>query len=259
MKLKCVLTAVNENPLYLDFIPYFIKCWNRLYPNIDVKVIIVSTTLPIEFKDYHNNIIHFKPKDDNISTAFISQYIRLLYPAILDYNGGVLITDIDMIPMNMTYYSKNIESFTNSNFISYRHFNDNCTQIPMCYNIANPVVWSNIFNIDTISDIHQRIEVVYNRIDYQQESNNHWYTDQLDLYKYINNWSGKDQYYICLEDNITAFKRLGRNRDFNIEQIREQITNGLFTDYHCLRPQSKYSEINEKIYKLLPLSKTINK
>ena len=33
MKLDCVLTAVNENELYLDFIPIFIKTWNKLYPD----------------------------------------------------------------------------------------------------------------------------------------------------------------------------------------------------------------------------------
>ena len=37
---------------------------------------------------------------ENISTSFISQYIRILYPAILNYKSGILITDIDMLPMN---------------------------------------------------------------------------------------------------------------------------------------------------------------
>ena len=32
MKLDCVLTAVNDNRLYLDFVPIFIKTWNKLYP-----------------------------------------------------------------------------------------------------------------------------------------------------------------------------------------------------------------------------------
>ena len=40
MKLDCVLTAVNENPLYLEFIPIFIKTWNKLYPGIDVKILL---------------------------------------------------------------------------------------------------------------------------------------------------------------------------------------------------------------------------
>ena len=42
MKLDCVLTAVNENPLYLELVPIFIKSWNKLYPDVDVKIILIA-------------------------------------------------------------------------------------------------------------------------------------------------------------------------------------------------------------------------
>ena len=35
-------------------------------------------------------------------------------------NKAILITDIDMIPMNSTYYTKNIENINNDKFIYYR-------------------------------------------------------------------------------------------------------------------------------------------
>ena len=54
-----------------------------------------------------NNIIIFEPIK-NILTSFTSQFIRLLYPCILNYKNGVLITDMDMLPMNNTYYTENI-------------------------------------------------------------------------------------------------------------------------------------------------------
>ena len=95
MKLDCVLTAVNENKLYIEFIEFFIKTWNKLYPNVDVKIVLVAKKIPDEFSEYKNNIILFEPID-NISTSSISQIIRLFYPAILNYKNGVLITDIDM-------------------------------------------------------------------------------------------------------------------------------------------------------------------
>ena len=46
MKLDCILTACNENPLYMEFIPYFIKVWKKLYPNVDVKIIFISNKIP---------------------------------------------------------------------------------------------------------------------------------------------------------------------------------------------------------------------
>tara|TARA_B110000858_G_scaffold197484_1_gene259295 strand:- start:3230 stop:3397 length:168 start_codon:yes stop_codon:yes gene_type:complete len=46
MKLDCILTSVNENKLYLDFIPIFIKTWNKLYPNVDIKIILIAKSIP---------------------------------------------------------------------------------------------------------------------------------------------------------------------------------------------------------------------
>ena len=152
MKLDCILTATNDNPLYQDFIPLFIKSWSKLYPNIDVKVILISDIIPDQLKQYINNIILFKPID-GISPAFVSQYIRLLYPCILDYKNGIMITDIDMIPLNNTYYTKNIEKYDNSKFIYLRNVLLDEKQIAMCYNVATNNVWSSIFNINSIEDI----------------------------------------------------------------------------------------------------------
>lgn len=42
MILDCVLTSVNTNPLYIDFIPIFVKTWNRLYPKCRCKNYIDS-------------------------------------------------------------------------------------------------------------------------------------------------------------------------------------------------------------------------
>ena len=49
MKLDCILTAVNINLLYIDFIPIFIKTWNKLYPLTDIKIILISNNIPDEF------------------------------------------------------------------------------------------------------------------------------------------------------------------------------------------------------------------
>ena len=121
MKLDCVLTAVNENKLYIQFVPYFIKVWNKIYPDIDIKVILIANSIPEILNEYINNIILFEPIE-NVSTSFISQYIRLLYPAILNYENGIMITDIDIVPMNNIYYTENISNYDNNKFIYLRNF-----------------------------------------------------------------------------------------------------------------------------------------
>lgn len=202
MKLDCVLTAVNENQLYLDFISLFINTWKKLYPSVDVKIVFISYEIPEKYKEYSEHLILFSPIE-NISTAFISQYIRILYPSILNYNNGILITDMDMIPMNRTYYTKNIEEYDTSKFIYYReNVCFNYKQLAICYNVATPSIWKEIFNIHSINDIIDRLKMVYNNINYVDgHGKSGWCTDQIDLYNYVMNWYKKTNDLICLKEN----------------------------------------------------------
>lgn len=250
MILDCVITACNENPLYCDFIPIFINSWVKLYPTVDVKIILISDIIPARFLKYKKHIIHFKPLE-NVSTAFTSQYIRLLYPCILNYRNGVLITDMDMLPMNDTYYTENIKEYENNKFVYYRHiFYDN-KEISMCYNTATPQVWKDIFNIHTENDIIDRLINKYNNITYVDgHGMNGWSTDQLDLFTYVMEWNNKTNNLIVLHDNNTGYRRLDRGSNYNIEQ--HKIKNGYYSDYHCFRPYTQHKEINDKIVDCLP-------
>ena len=253
MKLDCVLTACNENPIYCEFIPYFIKAWKKLYPKIDVKIILINDNIPPEYTQYKDNIILFSPIP-NISTAFISQYIRLLYPGILDYKGGVLISDIDMIPMNNTYYTKNIEQYNDNKFIYYRDWGLEINQLSMCYNIASSEIWSEIFNINSFDDINNRIIDIYINMTYKGPGKEGWDRDQCDLYKYVMEWNNRTHDFIYLRDDNTGKKRLGRNRPFEISKIADLINIGYYSDYHCLRPYSKFKKMNDLIYDNLPVN-----
>lgn len=255
MKLDCVLTACNYNKTYSDFIPLFIKSWNKLYPNVDVKIIFINDYIPEEYKKYKDNLILFKPLD-NISTAFISQYIRLLYPCILnEYTNGIMITDMDMVPMNNTYYTQYIKDYTTDKFIYLRDVNLDINEIFMCYNIATSKIWSEIFNINSLDDIKNRLIEVNNSIIYLEgHDNKGWNTDQIDLYKYVMKWNKNTNNFISLNDNYTKFKRLDRADDFENginNETKKNIELGIFSDYHCLRPFKKYENINNDIINLL--------
>ena len=183
MKLDCLLTSVNENPLYLDFVPIFIKTWNKLYPYIDVIIILIAKNIPDNLLLFKKNIILFKPIE-NVLTSFTSQFIRLLYPCILNYKNGVLITDIDMLPMNNSYYTKNIIEYDNNKFIYYRgNVCFNYKQIAMCYNVATPETWKYIFKVNSLDDIVNYIKnVSYKNIIKEGHGNIGWCIDQITLY-----------------------------------------------------------------------------
>lgn len=251
MILDCVVTACNNNELYIDFIPIFIKSWNKLYPNVDVKIILISDTIPVKFEEYINNIILFKPIP-NIETSFISQYIRLLYPCILNYKNGILITDIDMIPMNSTYYTKNIENINNDKFIYYRDVLMEYKQIAMCYNVALQNTWSQVFNINSIEDIKQRLIDVNKNINYIDGHNQSgWFTDQIDFYKYIMEWNNKTNNFVFLNDNNTGYNRLDRETFTLDSSVINLIKNKNYSDYHLFRPYKDFKNINDTILSLL--------
>jgi len=255
MILDCVLTSVNENELYLDFIPIFIKTWNKLYPSVDVKIILIAYSIPEKYVCYKNNLILFEPIE-NVKTSFTAQFIRLLYPCLLSYENGVLITDMDMLPMNKNYYTEHIKLYENNKFIYYRHnklFNQK--QLAMCYNVATPKTWNDIFEVNNENDIINILKDISSK---NKISGGHggagWCLDQLFLYENVTEWNKKTDAFVCLKEDQTKFRRLERYsfiEQNNDNTITNNISNGIYSDYHCARPMSKYSDINYKIYDLL--------
>lgn len=252
MKLDCVVTACNDNSMYSDFIPMFVKMWKKQYPKTDVKIIYIADEIPEKFNDFKEHMILFKPPP-GIETAFISQYIRLLYPCILDYKGGIMMSDMDIMPMNSTYYSKNIENISDDKFVYYRHVLMNeYKEIAMCYNAALNTTWAELFNIHSVEDIYTRIQEVYGRIKYGKPGTPGWTTDQTDLYKTVMEWTSRTDRFVFLHDSQTGYRRLDRIYNFGLdEKVKTLVSNGFFSDYHCYRPYSKYKEINDGILNLI--------
>ena len=256
MKLDCVLTAVNENTMYLDFVPIFIKTWNKLYPGVDVKIILIAKKIPDNFLCYTNNIILFEPIE-NISTSFTSQFIRELYPCILNYKNGVMITDIENLPMNRIFNTKNIENISDNKWINLRDWKED-DQICMMWQVATPIIWKEVFNINNLQDIKETLINVYNSVNYVDSSyTGAWFTDQKFLYKKVMIWNKKTNNYIFLRDKDTGYARLDRRTprfERNIKKnptIKNNIKNGIYSDYQCCRPMDRYSKLNYEIYNLL--------
>jgi len=259
MKLDCVLTAVNEKKEYLDLAPIFIETWNKLYPNVDIKIILIAKKIPEELIQYKDKIILFEPIK-NVSTCFTSQFIRNLYPCILNYDNGVMITDIDNLPMNKTFFTKNIENIPDNKWINLRDYVYCNREICMMWQVATPKVWKDVFNIKNEEDIKQTLISENNSINYIDGHNKSgWNTDQLFLYKKVMQWNKKTNDYVFLKDKETGYNRLCSfgtlNSQYKISKlIKINIKKGKYSDYHCLKPMSynKCKKINWIIYNLLP-------
>lgn len=202
MKIDIVLVSSNDNPIYYTFYPYIKKFWEKIL-GVKCLLVYVGYSLPDVLKEFSDDIFIFDPIQ-NINTAFIAQNIRLLYPCLLsNYSNGILISDIDMIPLSSKYFIKKIIDCPDNSFINYtwEPVNIAIKQYYMCYNIATYQTWREIFDINCIQDITDTLTKWYSKINYHFDEKYRskckgFCNDQLMLYKYVNFWNSQ-----CLLNN----------------------------------------------------------
>ena len=161
MKLECALTAVNEDPFYRGFVPVFIEAWQRTHPQVDVRIVLVADEVPDDLKQYGDRIVPFKPLE-GVPTSFTAQCIRLLYPGLLGYEGGVMIADVDNIPLSSTYYLERAENVTDDSFLSLNALPYlKLKQIYMPHSLAASKTWREMFGVGTVGEARQRLKDMY--------------------------------------------------------------------------------------------------
>lgn len=185
MKLSTVIASVNNNPAYYLFIPKQILFWQKF--NIKFIAIFVGEKIPDELIAYKANIILWSHNLD-INSAYVAQNIRIYYTALLDLPTDelVMMTDMDMLPMNHTYYTEGLEQFNVEDFIYYREVA--CQQIYMCYNAAHSSTWGKVFGIyneeDVKRNLYENYTMQYNGI----PGSTGWFIDQNIMYAKLINY-----------------------------------------------------------------------
>ena len=160
------------------------------YKNFNAILESNITKLPISW-DFHRSKFtsSINNRNLNLNSAYVAQNIRIYYPALLNlpYNEMVMITDMDMLPCNGSYYKNGLDNYTTKDFIYYRHIDGN--QIYMCYNAAHPTTWSSVFNIKNISDIETMVEKTYKANYSGIPGSSGWFIDQEIMYKKLINYN----------------------------------------------------------------------
>jgi hypothetical protein len=186
MKLSCVLVACNENTNYLDFWPAVKKAWWEIC-RLPCVMVYVGEVLPEHLKG-DPAVKHFQPIK-GWPTATQAQAIRLLYPALLKCDGAVMLSDMDMIPMQSEFFREGFSHFQPNQFVSLRGIDEREKQIYMCYVGATPQTWSDMFGVKTQEDI-TGILVQWSKefISDGQHGGTGWCTDQQVLYDKVKGW-----------------------------------------------------------------------
>jgi hypothetical protein len=240
MKIKHVVSAIDNNPKYTRFVPIFVKCWKHFYPDINITILYISNSkVSDEFAAYCDYIkqINVPP---HMQSAYVAQVIRLLWPALVNESEAVVITDIDNIPGNKYYFNIDFqETFTSmrpNHVVADR-------QISMMFCVASSKVWADIFNIYSESDIYSFLYTNYNEIYDGHHGGLGWYSDQEIVYKYVIAWekrTGKKVKF--LNDSETKFNRLNNNIfQYNKSILIPNIKTEAFSDVHIYANQCPWT------------------
>ena len=187
MKLKTVIGSVNNNPEYYLFIPKQIFFWSIF--NIKFIAIFVGDKIPDELIEYKDNIILWN-RNKNINSAYTAQNIRMYYTSLikLEKDEMVMMTDMDMLPMSIKYYIEGLEEYNKDDFIYIRNVDYDRKEIYMCYNLAHPSLWSELFKINSEDDIEKKLNENYVSNYNGNPGENAWFTDQRIMYDTLINY-----------------------------------------------------------------------
>ena len=254
-----VLTACNEVNKYISQIPYFIKFWTHFYPEFTIKIILILDSIPINLQKYIKYLILFKPIP-NVSTCFTAQYIRILYPSILDTINPIVITDIDMFPLNNTYFYKITDIFQPDKVI-INFLNKRKQMIAIAYTVAEKKLWKKMNNIENIQDIRKQIINKFNNIIYIDKwRKSGWFTDQKELYNLVKKLD--TSVIIDLSKTVIKKTRLTRNirryyqyvirTEKDINKYSDKIKDGYFDEYQPVL-NGKKGKINDKLFEILDI------
>ena len=230
------ITACNLKQDYLEFVEPWINHHKRLYPNCEVKVILVAHSIPAKLELVKEDIILYEP-EVSIPTAYIAQMIRILYPVLLEPAVNIM-CDIDLFIMNTSLLTL-IKSVPNleTAFINYGKLNLNsCViekQLAFCYSILHTDLIKSKYEVRNRLEIDKFLldNIIINKNGYK------WETDQIILYERFWNYEG------LVKIEREKPDRLDRNWfNYKLEAVKEAVKNNVIVDYHAPRPYSRYSE-----------------
>jgi hypothetical protein len=253
MRLSCALVACNDNPKYLDFWQVVKKAWWDIV-GIPCVMVYVADTLP-QYLAEDPAVIHFKPIPE-WPTATQAQVIRLLFPALLQCDGAVMLSDMDMIPLQRDFFTGGFSRFSENQFVSLRGIDEGEKQIYMCYVGATPKTWKDLFGIKSIEDISSLMRKWASEF---PADGNHgglgWCTDQRRLYDKVKEWQIQQPERVGLIPWTPTIPRLDRgnpNEWLHWNDLLEfKLKNTMYIDFH-MPPYSIFYSIIDKVLNYTP-------
>src|SRR5581483_10612820 len=253
-RLGRVLLACDLNSDYLDFWPSTRRAWSEIV-GLDPVLVLVAPRerIPPSLRD-DPAVIPFEPLE-GVHAAFQAQCIRMLYPAILETEGAVIISDIDLYPLRASYFHDPVGSLDANFFVVYRDERFDRGEVDIMFNAALPETWGDVFAIHTIDDVRAELARWADGLDYDGRRGwPGWYTDQRTLHAKLMSWPARLERLWVLDDQYCRYSRLNRDKlvdEAGLEPWRIEGMRRLdYSDFNCFVPYAEHREINDRVLEL---------
>lgn len=232
MKIDYVVISSDENPMYADFYNVVASQWNRL----GFKVLYLQIVSDIEkdsgLVETQYGLAKLFKAVPNISPVLQAQVVRLYASKVLPSNN-LLISDMDMLPLNGSYFTNEADKVNIDRILIYSGapYMD-VPYYPMCYILGKGVVMSQHLHIeDKFEDFVIKMS---------KYNGGAWNTDEKYVYDKLNN-RGE---VIVLRTSRTGRGRIDRsNWNYDLAKLKA----GYYIDSHLLKPYSKYKNEIDKL------------
>jgi hypothetical protein len=257
-RLSHVLIACDLNPGYLDFWPSTQRAWKEIVGIEAVLVLIASRDrVPADLRE-DPAVIQFEPIE-GMHSAFQAQCIRLLYPALIETDGAVIVSDIDLYPLRASYFHDPLRLLDERFFISYRdwrvHAYPERHEWDLAFNAALPTTWGEVFEVATVDDVSRELKTWAEGLYYDGRRGwDGWYTDQQKLYEKLTAWPQRARRLWVMDDQYCGYCRLNRDKLINEDGIEPWRLQGIraleYSDFSCFIPFDEHREANNRILEL---------
>ena len=224
-----VIISSDDNPMYKDFYPIVAKRWLEL----GFKTYYLNISDSDEIIENEYGVIHKIKALDFVSTGFQSQVVRLFSSNFIE--GNIMMSDIDMLPINGEYYKQYVGELTNENVIIYSgQPYGNVPYYPMCYVLSHSSNFKKYLDIENInfSEYCKMLSDNYGQA---------WNTDENFMYDRFQNYKEN----LVVKNDRDFSRRVDRgNWIYSIDLLKR----GHYIDSHMLRPYNQYRiQINKLI------------
>jgi hypothetical protein len=226
------IISSDDNPMYKDFYSVVAKRWN----NIGIKTYYINITNVDEIIENEYGFIHKIKAVEGISTGFQSQVVRLFASKFIE--GNLIMSDIDMLPINGEYFFSNAKELTKENVVIYTgQPYGNVPYYPMCYVLSHSSNFIKYLGIKDF-DFKSYCQMLLNEYGEAWNTDEHFMYDRFQLHL--------DKLVVKNDRDLTRrVDRGGWGYDINM------LKSGHYIDSHMLRPYMQYKQHIDDMIKII--------